>query len=465
MEKGNTAPPHEGLKTDLQADYSRDGSAGARPQSIDEPRNLVETVRQLCEEGNLEAAYDLYRSRLTGNRSGNPDFDVFRDTPALAEGIKCTQAFIGGDDRQELLKERLGKPVLGAFLNKMGLYEHLSGNLSEAKEWYSKSLEFERGQDNVDGEIVAFHELSMIECTLGNIEEASSMIAHAISLPHSDRFNAWMNEYSYKAFCELLLGDVDAALLNFGRSLFFQKRHEGSHMESTYGLAGIQCAEFFLRTKSLEAFKKVNAFNIDVCEKNGWTLYQGICQIIQCWFEISCNLMEDAEKSLTKADNILRPAGVLEQICRLDILWAKLYGVRNRHDDALQKLNETIAVSVDRGFKLLQADALVMRANINLMRYKIDIVPNEALLEKVGDDGYAALNLADQCRYIWARFEAQQLLSLYHKIKSQAQLNPSREDEKKTRNFRDEASEIRRKVIVSAEAFKKLRSLGEECNS
>lgn len=427
--------------------------------NIDKIRSLVKTVRNLCEKGNLEAANKLYSSQLTQDDTGNCGLNVFRDAPALSEGRDCIKAFIGSDDFKKSVKDQLGLPVFGAFINKMGFYEHLLGNLSEAKKCYLKSIEIEKCQDNIPGNIAALHELSLVECAMGNIEESNNIIAKAGSLPHNDKGISLMNEYSYKAYYNFLSGDLDSALVNFGKSLFFENRDKEIHIESTYGLAGIQCAEFFLRTKSLEAFKKVNAFNIGFCKKKGWPLYLGMCHIMQGWYEISCNLLKEADKSLLLADQIIRPSGSLEQICRLDILWARLYGIRKEYGEGVDKINKTLLTIVENGFHLLEADALILRANINLMKYKLDIVPNDNLLEKVGKDGYSALKIANTSRYVWAKVESLELLSLYYKIKSPPQQDPNIKEEEKCRQYEKEAIEMRRKLVISFKSVKKLRSL------
>jgi len=435
--------------------------SSGKTQSKDEILNALETVQMLCGKGDIKGAYDLYISKAALENKGNSGFNVFRNFPALAEGQKCMTAFIGSDDLEKNVKEQIGLPAFGALINHMGLYEHQLGNLSAAKEWHLKSVEFEKAQGNMSGNITALHELSLVECAMGNIDESKKIIAEAMSLPHNNNEISLMNEYSYKAYYDFLSGDLDSALLNFGKSLFFENRDKDTKKESSYGLAGLQCAEFFLRTKSLEAFKKVNAFNLDFCRKKGWHLYRGMCQMMQGWYEISCNLLKDAEKSLQMAEPIIGTSGALEQICRLDIMRARLNGVEKKYEEGTDKINQTLPAIVDNGFRLLEADALILRANINLTRYKLDIVPNKSLLENVGKDGHAALKIASLSKYAWARVEALELLSLYYKIKYPPQQHPDINEEK-YRHYEKEASEMRRKLVVSYQSVKKLKALEEQ---
>ena len=177
--------------------------------NIDKIRSLVKTVQSLCKEGKLEDANKLYSSQLTQDNTDNCGLDVFRDAPALSEGRDCIKAFIGSDDLKKSVKEQLGLSVFGTFINKMGFYEYLLGNLSEAKIWYLKSIEVEKSQDNVSGNIATLRELSLVECAMGNIEESNNVIAKAGSLPHNDKGISLMDEYSYKAYYNFLSGDLD----------------------------------------------------------------------------------------------------------------------------------------------------------------------------------------------------------------------------------------------------------------
>ena len=113
------------------ADFLKARPGAKRPQSIEEVRDLVEAVQLLCDEEEFKAANDLCKSRLG---AGGYGFDIFRDLPAVAEGLECDLFFVGDEARMQKVESVLGKSAVALHSSGVGLYNKYLGNLGQALE-------------------------------------------------------------------------------------------------------------------------------------------------------------------------------------------------------------------------------------------------------------------------------------------------------------------------------------------
>ncbi len=113
------------------ADYLNSRPANKWPKSLDEVRDLVEAVQLLCDEGDIKAAINLYHSRLSG---GWYEFNVFRDMPALTEGLECALAFVGDKKRRKKLEIDIGIGEVAFRYSGLSLHNYLLGNPGQALE-------------------------------------------------------------------------------------------------------------------------------------------------------------------------------------------------------------------------------------------------------------------------------------------------------------------------------------------
>jgi tetratricopeptide (TPR) repeat protein len=428
------------------ADFLRARPGDGRPKNIEEVRDLVEAVELLCDEGEFNAADDLFNSRLV---EGGFGYDVFRDIPALAEGIECCQSFI--NTKTDELINQLNKSNPSKYYRALGIYNMFLGNMTQSLEWYNKELEISVS------EIILLSEISIVECALGHITKAKSIINQSINLEHNEGYKGWMNDFAYQAYYEFLLGDVKRAFINFEIALLYEQKRSPSE-KFLYALPGIRLAEFFLRLKLWDQFIQINDWNISTCNKNQWRLFPGICHILQGWYEICRGQLSQAEKALTQAEHILRPSFMLENICRLDWAWALLAEAKEDYQKGLHHVNDALLTCADKTFRLRQAEHFILRGRLYLLQFHKENQENLDLVEKAGDDGNEALKIAEHTGYIWAKVDALALLHSYHQARTKLSNFNTEEEKESAQRYAKEATALKKGLFLTEKQMEEIKT-------
>ena len=61
---------------------------------------------------------------------------------------------------------------------------------------------------------------------------------------------------------------------------------------------------------------------------------------------------------------------MLQEICRLDWIWALLAEAKEDYQIGLQHVNDALFTCADKGFRLWQADHFVLRGRLHLLQFK-----------------------------------------------------------------------------------------------
>lgn len=164
------------------------------------------------------------------------------------------------------------------------------------------------------------------------------------------------------------------------------------------------------------------------------------------------------------------------------------------YEKGLQRANDALFTCADKGFRLWQADLLVLRGRLQLMKFQKEndvsnVIASHAkrgeaipgsdaqanrllrrpdeggtprndnlidLLEKAGDDGTEALKIAEQTRYIWAKVEALELVASYHQTRASLGLN-SQEEKDFAQRYAKEAASIKAELILTEKQMEELK--------
>jgi hypothetical protein len=187
-----------------------------------------------------------------------------------------------------------------------------------------------------------------------------------------------------------------------------------------------------------------------------------VCYLLQGWYEICRGRLSQAEQALAQAERILRPSGMLQEICRLDWVWGLLAEAKGEYQKGLQRANDALPIGADKGFRLWQADLLALRGRLHLMQFEKEDRKDSNLLEKAGDDAHEALDIADDTGYIWAKVEALELLAAYHLAR--AKLPPLNTDKEKehTRHYAEEAVSFEAGLFLTEEQMEKQKAQARE---
>ncbi len=437
------------------ADFLKARPGAERPTTIAEARDLVEAMQLLCDEGEFKAAHDLRKARLG---SGGYEFDVFKNLPAMAEGLECHLAFVGDEKRQQKLAKVLGKGDVAFHCSGVSYYNFTLGNLAQAIEWRYKVIELDKRLNVKKSQAFDLHEASLIEMVMGDISKAKETASQALNLSFETKnLSDLRSEFAYQAYYEFLLGHSGQAYQDFEIALFYDQKRWSEQQSLTSGLGNYQ-AEFLIRIQAWQQFEAVNAWNIQRCEINHWNDTLAICHLLQGWYEIRRGELSQAEKALKQAEHILRPSGMLREICRLDWVWALLAEAREDFQTGLRHVDEALLVCADKGFRLWQADHFVLRARLYLLQFQKENQADEDLVEKAGDDGDRALKIAADTGYVWAKVDALKLLTAYHQTRAQLPEYDTEQEKELAQRYAKEAAEIEKGLFLTEKQMQELKA-------
>jgi hypothetical protein len=433
------------------ADFLQTRPHEIMPRSIEEVRCLVEAVHLLCEEGDFEAANVLLRSRLTQRDDGRT---VFQFIPAVAEGLECHLAFVGDEARRKEVEGMLGKAAFGHLCSGVALYSYDLGRLAQSLEWWNKCLEIARQRKESGSEAVSLGEIALTGMAMGDIQRARDNLSQAIRLSREARRpDDLRGLLAHKAFCESLLGNSRQAYRDFQLALCYEQIGR-PHEQHLYSMWGNEQAEFLVRIQAWERFEAVNAWNIQVCQRNRTYRYFAVCYLLQGWCAICQGQLPLAEGALTQAERILRKSGIVECVCRLDWVWGLLGEAKGDYISGLQRVNDALLTCASTGLRLWQTDLLVLRGRLRLLQFQKENKQDVDLLERAGDDGHQALRLADSTGYAWARLEALQLLASYHQTGVALLAKDAKSDNDSAERYAREADSLKDSLFVTAKQAK-----------
>lgn len=427
------------------ADFLKARPGAERPATIEEVRDLVEAIQLLCDEGEFKTAHDLFGARLNKGVYG---FDVFRDLPAITEGMECNLSFVGDAGCQQKVEEILGKGSVAFYCAGVALYNDYLGNLAQAIEWLNTAIDLDN-QHNKQAHPFLLHEISSIELAMGKIRKAKITVSQALILSHKIKnLNNLMGEFALKAYYDFLLGNSMQAYQDFKIALCYEQKARANE-QHLYAFQGNCQADFLIRIQAWNQFEAVNTWNIKSCTEEHWNNNLAVCHTLQGWYEICQEQLPQAEKALAQAEHILRPSGMLKEICRLDWVWALLTEATGDYQKGLQHVNEALSICADKGFRLWQADHFVLRGRLYLLQYQKENQENLDLVEKAGDDGNHALKIAIDTGYIWARVDALELLNTYHQTRARLPKSNTVEEKEAAQRYKQEAAAIKKGLFLT----------------
>ena len=441
------------------ADFLQARPGAERPETIEQVRDLVEAVTLLCDEGEFKAADDLVTARLT---KGGYGFNVFKHLPAIPEGLECNLAFVAHKDRRQKVAKILGEDSVAFYYSGVSFYNYLLGNLAQAIEWRYKVLEISRQLQDKHNQAGVLDEIASIEMVMGKISKARETVSQALSLSHETRdLGDLSTEFAYKACYEFLLGHSVQAYQDFKVALFYEQKRK-SDEKTLSSLSGNYQAEFFLRIQAWKQFAAVNAWNIKSCEQYQWNDNLAMCRMLQGWYEICQGRFSQAEQALMQAEKILRPSGMLEDTCRLDWVWALLAEAQGDFQKGLHHVNNALSICAEKGFRLRLADHFILRGRLYLLQFQKENQQEFDLVEKAGDDGENALEIAEETGYIWAKTEALELLSAYHQTKAAFSQFKTEQEKESAARYAKQAADIKKDLFLTEEQMKELNIKAKE---
>jgi len=436
------------------ANFLKARPGAEQPTTIEEVRDLLEAVQLLFDEGEIKVADDLLRARLT---AGGYGFNVFKDLLAINEGLECNLAFVGDEGSREKTEKALGQGLVGVYCSGVALYNHFLGNLAQAIPWRFKTLEIQRQEKWKEEQAGELQDISLIEVAMGDISKAKETVSQALVLSFETKdLEDLRSEFAYKAYYEFLLGYSSQAYQDFEIAAQYAQKGSATRKPLTSNM-GNQHAEFLIHIRAWQQFEESNSWNIQRSEINHWNDTLAFCHLLQGWSEIRQEQLSQAEKALAQAEQILRPSGLLQEICRLDWVWGLLAEAREDVQTGLLHVNDALLTCADKGFCLWQADHLVLRGRLDLLQFQKENQKDTDLVEKAGDDGVNALKIAEDTGYIWAKVDALKLLTSYHEIRAPLPEYDKEEEKESAQRHAKETAAIEKGLFLTEKQMAELK--------
>ena len=430
-------------------DFLKSKPGNLTPQTIEEVRDLVEAVQLLCEEGEFKEAHYLTQERLI---IGGYMYNIFKNLPALSEGLACTLAFVGTEES----RSKINQSRVAHYCSFVGRYQSQIGNLEEAIKWRKITLKIRQKQKDLGNTSIAFQNISLIEMKLGKIETAKNTVSKALTIAKQiakkDNLNVGN---AFHAYYEFLTGDLLSAYQKFELSLQYDTKFERHNYKLSIAYWGELYVEFLVRNKDWKQFEKINTINIHQSKLKKWNNKLAYFYIFQAYYQISRGKFSLVKKVIHQAEEILNFSGMLHADCRLNWVKGLFCEAQEDYSGGLKFVKEALSVCIDKGFKLWQSDLLILRGRLFLLKFQKENLKDIELVEKAGDDGKFGLRIADETKYIWAKIDALELLADYHKHK--AKFSNNKQEAKSAKTYTNEADALKVILTISDKQKKQVK--------
>ncbi len=365
-----------------------------KTRSLEAVQIIATAIEVLLDAGEVEAADDLYKSRLE-------DGELFKWLPAPHWGMQVARGFLSDQARRQAIVQRISTKRLSYYLNEVAIFAKNAGEPEIALEFYAEAIPlYRKEKDDLDLGTCLLT-LGHIEISLGHLAEAASRFAEAFELVSKDERKK-QNVVTSIAYVATLRGGIDRA-----DTCFAEANAIGTQIDSVgvdlYGLRGILWAEHLIRIGSGKRARQLTEANRKICESNSWQEDIAKCEWILGWLDTLASDWPNAHTQLIRAKATFTAGHMIYELARVFVTEAACHLGQNQWDLALAACERALQLAAPRRYRLIHADAMNLRARIALDRRNPD--PTDAR-----DDAEAALQLANFCDYHWGQLDARALL-------------------------------------------------------
>jgi tetratricopeptide (TPR) repeat protein len=213
-------------------------------------------------------------------------------------------------------------------------------------------------------------------------------------------------------------GRVGAALAAFASATDLERRLN-RNIEGLFSRRGIRFADLLLRMGRTDEARRLTDANLRICVERKWQE-----EVAQCWsmlgeIALSEKLFEQADAQLGAAEGVFRSGHTISQIPRILLARGELERQRKNWERASAVVEEALTLAAPRLMRLDHADALLLRARLELdqaVGSSLTFTATQAAANRASDDCDAALVIAREGGYAWAERDALVLLVRSHEL-------------------------------------------------
>jgi tetratricopeptide (TPR) repeat protein len=367
----------------------------AKARSFQAIMPVITAIELLLECGDLAAADVLYRSRLEGGW-------VFQLIPAPQWGVDVARWFVRDDNRRQRLQAQLGARRLSYYFNDVGLFAHLSGEPETALYHYAAAEALDRRSGHTIDLLCGLQNLAEAEISLGRLGDAVRHATEALERAVlADRDDKTRECHTCLAFAHSLRGDMDTADEAFAEATAIESRIAPGG-DDLCGVLGIVWAEHILRSGHTGAAHRLTTRNLENCGRKSWQSNVARCEWMLGWLDVAGANWASAHEHLDQAEATFTRGHMIQELARVHLTRAACHLGEGHPEHALAVCERALDLAAPRNYRLIHADALVLRARIAFAREDATTARNDA---------ESALQIAEFCEYAWAERDACEVLS------------------------------------------------------
>jgi hypothetical protein len=371
-----------------------------QPTDITQLRPVLDAIDLLLEAGAFNAAHWLYNNRLGDDR-------VFFNLAAIVEGLRCAEGFVGTTPRRAACRTTLGLSRFSFYLNAAGLFAGKCGDLTTAAKHLANSNNVKKDIHDIKNLAVGLRNQGEIQIHRGMLRRAKETVR--IALAFSEAQEKTPGDSTVRSLCGLghvlhQSGDISHGLTAFmaSNTVYLYLNPDNDKLVS---IRGVRWASLFLRIGYTDRAAALTVANLKICREEHWLQDIARCRCMLGRIAAARGIWREAEEHITEAENTFRRGGMIADLLDALIARAELELRRQCWDDGLAAAEEALRLAGPRGFRLVHADALTLRAKLLLGQN------GPAAPARAGDDAEDALRIAQDCEYAWAERDAWEVLA------------------------------------------------------
>ncbi len=357
---------------------------------------VVEVIELLLDAGQWQPANDMY-----ANRCGS---GVWMDLPAVRLGQRAATAFVATPARRDACATHLTPDRLGWYLNEVGLFAMLAGDLTTAREYLPQGVR--QGRDTGNMNELAIRLTNLTECYghLGQIGPARDAAAEALTCTEitEDRQQTGYL-HAFLGWLADLAGDAAVAEQQFTAADQIQVADEPDR-DHLYSLPGTYWMEWLARTGRTGPAQALTRHNAGICRRNGWNADLARCDRMLGRLALAAGDTAAAGKHLAAAAGGFRDGDYLIELATTLTDLADHARASGDLEAADRHAAEAITITGPRGLVPAHCAALAARARIRAAQATATARPG--LIYQGRDAADAALRLAVRHNLAWHELDA-----------------------------------------------------------
>jgi tetratricopeptide (TPR) repeat protein len=316
---------------------------------------VVEAIELLLDADLWQPADDLYENRTSMGYA-------WKNLPAARLGQRAATAFVGTPARQAACDASLSHPRLGYYLNSVGLFAMLAGDIPTARDFLNKTVRHHRDADDLMNLSICL--LNLAECLeqVGQSGQAIAVAKEAFTLAETASDAEGIRDcYAHLGWLTGLCGDIMPAERCFAAAEKIKITDDPSGT-SMYGLRGIRWAEWLARTGRSGPARALTVRNRELCGEFGRALEVARCDRVLGRLAILTADTKTARRHLLAAAQCFRDSDYLTELAATLTDLADYARVTNDHEAAELYVTEAINIASPRHLIPAQSAALAARA-------------------------------------------------------------------------------------------------------